>query len=95
MSLDDFAQHASCVLSGRIAALEAENERLEQRIKTLRDRITWHRDGFREMSTWSPEVAAVRTRQFARDALTGPTSEALAQIRAGKEAALAADRVMP
>ncbi|MDI6837831.1 MAG: hypothetical protein QMD99_19255, partial [Rhizobiaceae bacterium] len=63
-----------------IEALRAENERLEQRIKALQDRITWHRDGFREMSKWSPEVAAERTRQFALDTLTGPTTEALAQV---------------
>lgn len=86
----------NAILTAKDLHLQAENDQLLQRIQNLQDRITWHRDGFREMSKWSPEVAAERTKQFALDTLTGPTSEALAQVRAAKEAAaLAAVEAKP
>lgn len=72
-------------LEHKISSLEEEITVLKKRIQNLQDRITWHRDGFREISNWPPEIAAQRTRQYALDTLTGPTADALQDIRARKE----------
>ena len=77
------------LISGAVKALaakDAEIAQLNDRILRLQDRITWYREGFREMSKWPPEVASERTAQYALDTLTGPTEGALVEIRMAKEA---------
>lgn len=43
-----------------------------EREKAARERIAWYRDGYREMDSWTPEVASERTTQYALDTLSGP-----------------------
>ena len=57
-------------LRSQVETLRAENER-------LRGLVKWLREGYREMSRWSADEAAERTRRYSLDTLSGPLLSAL------------------